>query len=236
LVFLLVLLPLLLPSLVLAQFGGVAARVPPVGRFVPVDEGNDVPEFQEFRQKLLTIIEKKDEKALLEHLDDHIKCSFGGDTGKVDFIQMWNLDTEPKNSPLWRALKSVLTLGGTWQKGEELTFFAPCYFNREVPGNPDAFELFFTIGEQVRVREKPDVASPIRDELNWEVVFLVADSAESEVTQTLNGEAHPWKKVITPRGKTGYVFGKYLRSPIDYRAAFSRRTGTWKMDFFLSGD
>jgi hypothetical protein len=221
---------------VCAQENQPAKGLPPEGQFKPIDEADQVPGFKAFRDKLLEAVDKQDLKFVLDHVDEQIKCGFGGDAGKANFIKIWNLDAKSGKSELWKTLKPVLELGGTWQKGGGKTFYAPCYFDREVPGNPDPFMMLFTIGENVRVREKPDVDAPVIDELNWEVVLTANSNDEKLVDQTINGETHTWEHITTPRGKSGYVFGKYLRSPIDYRGSFSPKKGTWVLDFLGSGD
>lgn len=36
--------------------------------------------------------------------------------------------------------------------------------------------------------------------------------------------------------KVGYIAARYVRSPIAYRAFFSRKDGRWQMLLFLAGD
>jgi hypothetical protein len=45
-----------------------------------------------------------------------------------------------------------------------------------------------------------------------------------------------WEPVRTSRARTGWVFGHYLRSLIDYRAGFVRRRGQWWLRALVAGD
>ena len=49
-------------------------------------------------------------------------------------------------------------------------------------------------------------------------------------------EDESWRAVRLPDGRAGFVDRRYLRSPIDYRAAFARIDGRWQMTLFLAGD
>jgi hypothetical protein len=42
--------------------------------------------------------------------------------------------------------------------------------------------------------------------------------------------------VRLPDGRAGFVDSRFVRSPIDYRAAFARIDGRWQMTLFLAGD
>lgn len=42
--------------------------------------------------------------------------------------------------------------------------------------------------------------------------------------------------VRTANGQEGWVRGSDVRSPIDYRAGFSKRSGQWKLEAFVAGD
>jgi len=38
------------------------------------------------------------------------------------------------------------------------------------------------------------------------------------------------------RSRTGYVYGRYVRRPLDYRVAFNKIDGAWKLTAFVKGD
>lgn len=45
-----------------------------------------------------------------------------------------------------------------------------------------------------------------------------------------------WTPVIAPDGQAGYISSQYVRSPIDYRAFFTKKDGRWRMVMLLAGD
>jgi SH3-like domain-containing protein len=50
------------------------------------------------------------------------------------------------------------------------------------------------------------------------------------------GHPYGWLQVALADGQRGFVADRYLRSPIDYRVAFEKQDGNWRMTFFLAGD
>ena len=46
----------------------------------------------------------------------------------------------------------------------------------------------------------------------------------------------PWTAVVLADGRAGHVDARFVRSPIDYRAWFTRRDGRWQLTMFLAGD
>ncbi|MHB0971066.1 MAG: hypothetical protein ACYC7A_20570 [Thermoanaerobaculia bacterium] len=49
-------------------------------------------------------------------------------------------------------------------------------------------------------------------------------------------KAPEWRKVGTFDGLTGYVRESAIRSPLDYRACFEPRDGSWVMTVYVAGD
>jgi hypothetical protein len=41
---------------------------------------------------------------------------------------------------------------------------------------------------------------------------------------------------VLPGGRRGFVHAAYARSPVDYRAYFTRVDGRWQLTLFLAGD
>ena len=73
--------------------------------------------------------------------------------------------------------------------------------------------------------------------LNYEVVqVLPLGKGEKLSYETLGGESHPWEKIQTQNGIIGYVYGKFLRSALDFRAFFAYQNGKWILSSFVSGD
>lgn len=201
-------------------------------KVIPRDEAEVNPDFFKFRQQLGQALQKKDLDFVLSHLDDNVKLSFGGLAGKKDFLKMWNLEKNPEKSEMWRTLLDVINLGGRFEDKERNSFTAPYTFLAEEV--EDSYQSLIVIGENVTVRKTPSTKGAILGFLSYDVVKRVYESNPPQ--ETINQETHPWIKIETKEGIVGYVYGKYMRSPIDYRVNFVKKDGTWKITFFIAGD
>ena len=201
-------------------------------KVIPTDQAEVNPDFFQFRQKLRQALEKKDLDFVLSHLDENAKLTFGGRAGQKDFLKIWNLEKNPEKSEMWQTFLDVIDLGGKFQDQERNSFVAPYTFLAEEV--EDSFESLIVIGENVTVRKTASVKGPVLGFLSYDVVKRVYESNPPQ--ETINGETHPWMKIETKEGVVGYVYGKYIRSPIDYRANFVKKDGKWKIIFFIAGD
>lgn len=197
----------------------------------PLDEADRDAEFEAFRKELINKIKLRDIEFLVNHVADDIKFSFGGGHGKADFIKQWELDTKPRRTALWNELLAVLELGGAFHRAE---FTAPYVFML-FPSQFDGYKYGAITGRNVNIREQPRSTSRSIGKESYTVVRLLPNE-EKEVVEVIGNESHPWVKIGLPAGEIGYVYGKYVRSPIDYRATFRPIDGTWKMVSFLAGD
>ena len=73
-----------------------------------------------------------------------------------------------------------------------------------------------------------DAAPPAQPLASLDYGIVAAGAAQPE--------DESWRAVRLPDGRAGFVDRRYLRSPIDYRAAFARIDGRWQMTLFLAGD
>ena len=194
----------------------------------PVDEGPRDPSFKAFRDRLLKAAKDEDETVLYESLDPKITNSFGGDGGITEFNVMWKMSDD--HPPVYRELVNILSMGGSFMtaKGEK-SFCAPYVFSK-FPDHLDGFAYAAIIGTGVRVREQPNLSAPIITTLSYDIVELVLENS------TYGGVNQEWVKIVTPNGKKGYVFSKYIRRPIDYRACFEKKQGKWLMTALVAGD
>ena len=204
------------------------------GKIYPVDQAELNSDFLNFRNELLAAIDRNDVAFLLDHVDESIKMSYGIEHGKADFISSWSLDKDPKNSRIWKPLKSLLLLGGIFDDEHLQSFTAPYTFFADVP---DPYDYFIITGTQVRIRNKPSLQAAVLGSLNLEVVKRAPfEKGEAPQELSLEGETYPWEKIETSQGVIGYVWGKFARSPIDFRANFKKLDGKWMMTFFVAGD
>ena len=212
----------MLPPLFLALLLTAGPPAPPVHRLAPVDRCAANPSFAAFRRNLLAAIARRDRGFILAAVADNIEVDFGGGAGRADFIRAWALD-RPMTSPLWRELGAALALGCVVTGEGE--YVSPSM----AAAGDDEFEDPFTQAVAIRpgaeVHAAADPTSPIVATLQWDVVVVPEWNAEL-----------PWQRVHVADGRSGYARTGDLRSPIDYRAAFRRVAGRWRMTAFIAGD
>lgn len=198
---------------------------------LPVDEAKQDPSFFAFREKLIAAAERHDAAFILSIIDPKIELSFGGDAGIADFKRIWKIGS--KNSPFWDEFLPVMKNGGSFVRdGKTKIFYAPYTFNG-FPNDIDSFEYEAIFGSSVNLRERPEAASPIVGSLSYNIVKI---DYENSVKESRNKETYVWLKIETLGGKKGFVKSEFVRSPIDYRAAFEKKRGVWKMTAFIAGD
>jgi hypothetical protein len=188
----------------------------------PVDEAVASPDFFAFRARLQAAVARRDAAAVVAALHRNVKLSFGGDAGLADFEATWK--PSAPDSPLWEALGTVLALGGSFSP--DGTFTAPYVFARW-PADRDAFEHVAVVGSGVRVRAAPAASAPVVGSLSFCIVRL---------REPLPPGPASWARIDFGADRSGYVDGRFVRSPIDYRAHFEKVDGRWQITLFLAGD
>lgn len=211
-----------------ASAQNVAAQIPSQAKkLVPTDDATKDPSFLSFRSQLLQALARRDTTYLYSVLAPDIKNTFGGDDSIPGFKRLWKMD-QP-TTPVWEALTRVLSLGGEL-KGE--TFQAPYVFAKW-PQSVDAFEFVAIVGELVSVREEPRPDAPKLAALSWDIVtFREWKGLGENGTPT----AESWAQIELGSGKTGWVYGRYVYSPVSWRAIFEKREGRWVLTTFIAGD
>lgn len=195
----------------------------------PVDHAVRDREFAGFRDKLLIDTREKDHAGVLAVVNPKIRTSFGAEGGINHFITMWHPE-DPK-SGLWAELEEVLELGGSFtEPGEGARFCAP-YPYSEWPEDLDSFEYLVVTRAATALKASRDPSSTDTTPLGFEFVRI----ADDDPVRAGNRRS-TWRKVTTLDGKQGWVDASHVRSPVDYRACFSRHPDGWKMDLFVAGD
>lgn len=203
----------------------VATCTAAAGRLCPVDEGARDASFAAFRTELAAAVAAKDEAKLLALVDPAIRTNFGGGGGTGDFKAQWK--TSSADSPLWRELASILEHGGAFQgEGQDQSFWAP-YVYAVWPDEVDAFEHVAAIRAGVPVRAEPKPDAEVVSTVDWAILGL---------PRVNTAPPTGWQRVKTSDGREGWAQKDDVRSPIGYRAGFSKRSGTWKMDALVAGD
>lgn len=214
-----------------------ASYVFPPATLKPINESKQNAELQSTLKALLDIINNKDVEGLKKYVNTNIKIGFGTQHGINDFIEMWELDLKPEKSLLWQELKNAIVLGGTFNEDNENAYYTPYTFTR-FPEKYDAFEYAVITGDKVNIRSEPSTKGKVVAQLSHEVVKVVSyDRDFGKQTQTIGDQTHAWQKIQMANGKFGYVWGKFCRTGVDYRAGFAKvRDEGWKITFFLAGD
>lgn len=195
---------------------------------MPVDEASKDADFLAFRSAMMRAVESRSERELMPLLDSNIKLSFGGSGGLADFRKMWK--PQDKNSPLWPKLEWVLKHGGSFRgTGANRMFWAPYPYSNWPEKGPEPFEYGVIVGSSVPVFEGADASSKSVATLDHHFVKVLDGGHLREKSPT-------FVKIQTPSGKIGYVQSSQIRSQLDYRAGFDKRTGKWKMSIFIAGD
>ena len=200
----------------------------------PVDEASQDASFLAFRKKLIAAAERKDLKYVQSIMDPKIELSFGGHSGLSGFRSLWK-----KESEFWEEFLPVIKNGGKFvgEGRNRLNFFSAPYVFTDMPEDLDHFEHFAVFGNNVNLRERPEMNAPVIAQLSYNIVKVDHEAATKRKTGP--GEYDykiDWQKVTTLGGQTGWMKAEYVRSPIDYRAGFEKKRGRWVMTFFIAGD
>ena len=213
----------LILSLILV-FQTISSLAGPSRKILPVDEAVKDPAFFLFRARLMEAVAAHDAKQLATFLSPKIAIGFGGESGIADFMKQWQPDD--KESKLWSELGRVLALGGKFSK--DGGFSAPYYYAAWPESDDvDPFEWVAVIGENVRVREKPDAQSAAVGRVSFELV---------RIEEQQDGATDEWTKIKLADGKKGFVSARFTGSSIGYRAVFEKENGEWRLTAFLAGD
>jgi len=202
------------------------------GKLYPFDEAPKNPDFEAFRLKLYRAVLDKDVDFIKGIVDEDIKISYGIENGYADFFTMWKLNEQPDSSMFWYEMQRVLELGGGFQGDKMTTFIAPYLHLTTAVDDPYATGAI--IGEGVRLRAEPSMQAEVLASLSFDKIEYLPQ--KNPVRATIDGTTDIWEKVQLADGTEGYVFGKFVRSPIDFRAGFEKTDEDWTLTFFVAGD
>ncbi len=212
--------------------GAAYARIP----FAPADESSSEPSLQKFWNSLATAVEKRNVEFFKTRVDKNIKCGFGGEDGRANFFKIWKLNENPMKSELWQVLAGMIREGGAFDSPQRDSFVAPVSWAKW-PDKLDGTRYLAVVGEDVNVRAEPNVNAAVVGALTNEIVSAAGEYVEPTRTATqIGGETWPWYHVRLPDGRTGYVWGKFVRFQMGYRMAIRRTGSEWRIGFLLQGD
>ena len=180
---------------------------------------------------ILKAVDSKNLPKLLTYFDKDVLASFGGDKGIDGLKNYWSLNKNPRKSEIWQEIKNAVIIGGTFENDNN--YWTPYVFTT-FPEPYDAFEYAAVVGTAVRMRDKPSLKGEVIAELDYEIVKLT--NAEGQERERIGDEIHYWNEVIRQNNQKGYIYGKYLRSAIDYRIGMTDESGKWLINTFVAGD
>lgn len=206
-----------------------------------VNEVSQDKSLSDFVARLQSAISQKDKSYLLSVVDPDIEISFGDEKGIEAFTRNWK--PEVKDSPIWYLLGKLISLGGTFvdvegaPKSTRTNFVFPYIYTATLPDAADPYSAMVITGANVNLREGPGKTAKVLGQLSFDVVK--ADLEHSAPFQTPHPAVrqYEWYKVTTLDDKsTGFVYGDYVWSPIDYRMFLKKKQGQWKITVLVEGD
>ena len=202
-------------------------------KLLPIDESNQSESLQTTIKALKEAVKSKKVRNILPFFSEDVQVSFGDESGHEGLKSYWELNsTEAKNSEIWQVLSNTLELGGTFSDAN--SFFTIPYIFTHYPEKYDPYEYLVIIGENVRMRDQPSLNGQVLATMSHELVLDAQDN--QEVKEKIGNETHIWEKVVRQNQETGYVYGKYARSILDYRIGFAKKGEEWLIQFFVAGD
>lgn len=192
----------------------------------PIDAAN--ASFRSFRAAALQALAARDTAFLYGMLAPEIRNSFGGDDSIAGFRRIWRM--EQPASPVWDALSRVLQLGG--RHDHDSVFVAP-YVYALWPDSIDAFEHVAVVTANARVHQQPADSAQVIGALSHSILRLEDWKALDESGVASDST---WARVTLPDGRSGWVRGVDVYSPVGWRAFFVHRAGRWVLQFFVAGD
>ncbi len=194
---------------------------------VKIEPRNDVKEgssFAKFLDEYREALQARDEAYVKAHTHPNVKISFGGHSGWDGLVSYWDLDEGSEG--FYKMMNTTLKYGIVDTSGGQGNQYTGPYYFVDWPEEFDAFEYYAVIGANVNVRSKPSTDGEVVRQVTYEVVRVADNDDDSD----------GWYKVELPEGREGYIYATYVKSPIHYRASFTKVDDTWLLDFFVKGD
>jgi hypothetical protein len=190
-----------------------------------IDEGKSDPQFALFRDNLIHAIKNDNLEWATNRIASDIKFSFGAEGGKQDLLESWAGAPEAKRN-FYSELLTVLELGGQFKSYDSRRYFVAPYVFSAWPDEFDAFEYMAVIGKDRAVFAGPDATLKPEATLAFTIVKRGYPPDAKEGWVNIEYDADKW----------GWIDEGSVRSPIDYRAMFEKRRGSYYLVTFVAGD
>ncbi|MGH8616411.1 MAG: hypothetical protein ACREUW_01870 [Burkholderiales bacterium] len=201
-----------------------------VRKLEPVDEGAADPTWQQFRNRLMAALERKDAKAVLGTLDPKVRNGEGRPDGVAEFRKAWDFDKNPGS--LYTELRRLLSLGSVYVREEKkpAALCAP-YVTFKWPDDVDPLNHGAVLVRDALVKTKPGNRSDTVTTLGHDLVEVT----DWEIVDEDPKSPQKWVKIVTRAGP-GYLPEEQVRSAVEHRACFRRGANGWRMIVLLSGE
>lgn len=201
------------------------------------------PSAHAFDARLRAIAAARDLEGFMALLADDVLVSFGGNGGKAEFAEHWQLSTEAGRRLFWDALDRLLARGGWNEAGgdgnegdndgepypQRLTW--PWFF-AAWPGDADA-ENAFIANEDTPLRAAPHDTAPVLARLPRAGV-LHGRIEEGEEWPEWVG--YGWLEVIAPGGGLGFVAQADIVPLLETRMIAVETDKGWTIEALVAGD
>lgn len=206
-----------------------AAAQAQVRKLEPVDEGAADPSWQQFRNRLMAALERKDAQVVLGTLDPKVRNGDGRPDGAAEFRKAWDFDKSP--GPLYTELRRLLSLGSVYVRVEKkpAELCAP-YVTFKWPADVDPLNHGAVLVRDALVKAKPGNRADTVTTLGHDLVEV----SDWEVADEDPKSPQKWVKIVTKAGP-GYLPEEQVRSAVEHRACFRRGKDGWRMTVLLSG-
>lgn len=208
--------------------------------FLPPTEAIKDSALSAFIKNLKIAVQKKDTTFIYAALSPNIRNSFGDDESDniKEFKQLWKL--EKSNTEFWYHINTVLSMPGCFSdKSKEYNF--PYIFCFQPKKNEDVFELALITEKDVALKQNPSFNSKTLLKLNYNVVsYVFIPKSDGVITKGKNELNYPeWYLITVQNGKKkmkGWVYYKYIYSPVSYRLILGKENNKWLIQAFVAGD
>jgi hypothetical protein len=207
-------------------FGGVAAAESV--RLTPVDDGAVDASWSRFRARLIEALLRRDQKFVGDIVERNVR-NISGIDGITEFRKLWELNSA--ESPLWSELPKLLFLGSaTVKQGKGSEVCAPYVYYKWPNDAPNDANAAVTTREAL-LKARPSIDAPSLQTLSYDLVNVT----DWEVADEMKDGKQIWVG-LRMGTTTGYLPQEQVRSPIEYRACFVKRDGSWRLSGLEVGE
>lgn len=209
-------------ALAAAQPAQAAPRCERIERIVPGPASAPNGDAVVFAGKLHDVVKARDLDGFTALLSPEVTVSFGGDGGRAEFREQWELSTPGGQARLWQTLDRLLGLGPHAETGELPRLTWPWFF-ATWPEEPEAWGMHVVLpGTALRAGPSP--------------YAKVLATLPQQVVETVGENRSGWQQVKLAGRCPGYIHQSRLWPVIGYRLIAERGDKGWEITAFVAGD